>query len=274
MANVYVTDTYLSNIADAIRAKNGLSETYRPIEMGPAIDEINLIGDVTADMIAMRDFGSSISGTASKIDKYAFAYCYSLITANFSNCTHIGSSAFQYCSSLTTISFPNCVSIESYAFQCCSSLTTISFPNCTSINNYAFRNCYNLAIVSFPNCTRIGNYVFSYCYYLTTVSFPSCTNIGAYAFGNCSVLTTANFPNCSSISTNAFRYCYNLLSLYLNGVSSVTSLGTSAFYSTPIEGYTTSTGGVYGSVFVPSSLYSSFITATNWASISARIVSM
>jgi hypothetical protein len=46
------------------------------------------------------------------------------------------------------------------------------------------------------------------------------------------------------------------------------------FYSTPIGGRTTSTGGVYGSVFVPSSLYSSFITATNWTSISARIVSV
>lgn len=251
MANVYVNDIYLSDIADAIRAKNGLSETYRPIEMGYAIDNLNLVGDVTADMIATKNF-VSISGNATVIHDYAFIYCYSLITVNFPNCTHIGRSAFQYCSSLTTVSFPNCVSIESFAFQYCGSLTTASFSNCISINNYAFRNCYNLA----------------------TVSFPKCTSIGTYVFRDCSALAIINLPNCSNISTNAFRNCYNLLSLYLNSVSSVTNLGTSAFYSTPIGGYTTSTGGLYGSVFVPSSLYSSFITATNWASISARIVSV
>ena len=71
-----------------------------------------------------------------------------------------------------------------------------------------------------------------------------------------------------------FSKCYNLLSVYLN-VSSVTALSNvNAFISTPISDYTTSTGGVYGSIFVPTSLYSSFISATNWATYSSRIVSM
>lgn len=252
MANVYVTDTYLSDIADAIRAKNGLSETYRPMDMGTAINNLNLVGDVTADMVAMRDFGSSISGAASGIYSYAFAYC----------------------SSLTTVSFPNCSNIESYAFQYCSSLTSVSFPNCTSIGDYAFFSCCCLTTVSFPNCSNVGGAAFQSCYSLTAISFPNCTNVGTNAFQYCSSLTTISLPNCSNISNYAFRYCYNLLSLYLNNVSSVTSLGRSAFQSTPIGGYTTSTGGIYGSVFVPSSLYNSFITATNWTSISARIVSM
>jgi hypothetical protein len=55
-------------------------------------------------------------------------------------------------------------------------------------------------------------------------------------------------------------------------VSTVTTLAAYALSSTPIWGYTTSTGGVYGSVYVPSSLLTSFKTATNWVTISDRIV--
>ena len=37
MAKVLVTNTYLSNIADAIRGKNGTTNTYTPAQMAPAI---------------------------------------------------------------------------------------------------------------------------------------------------------------------------------------------------------------------------------------------
>ena len=50
--------------------------------------------------------------------------------------------------------------------------------------------------------------------------------------------------------------------------------GTSTFTSTPIAGYTTSTGGVYGSIFVPASLYDRYISATNWVTYSSRFVSV
>ena len=229
MANVYVTDTYLSDIADAIRSKSGLSETYRPIDMGPAIDAINLEVGVTADMIATGDFGSSISGNASSIAGFAFYNCSSLVSVNFPDCTIIGSYAFNSCIALTTANFSSCTSIGSYAFRSCSALTTINFPNCTHIENCAFQYC--------------------------------------------SVLTTASFPICTSIKASAFYNCYNLLSLNLTSVSVVTTLtGTSVFYSTPIGGRTTSTGGVYGSVYVPASLLTSFKKATNWTAISSRIV--
>jgi len=40
MPKVLVTDTYLTDIADAIREKLGVSDTYKPSEMGPAIETI------------------------------------------------------------------------------------------------------------------------------------------------------------------------------------------------------------------------------------------
>ena len=71
-----------------------------------------------------------------------------------------------------------------------------------------------------------------------------------------------------------FMRCYNLLSLYLLGSSVVSVANINVFSSTPMSNYTTSTGGVYGKIYVPSSLYNSYITAATWRTISARIVSV
>lgn len=208
-------------------------------------------GDYSIDDIAMRAISGDISGSAAYIGNYAFTGLSSLTTISFPSASYIGSSAFQSCSALTTASFPSATSICYCAFWGCSSLTTVSFPSVTSIGGHAFASCYSL----------------------TAASFPSVTSIGVYAFEHCSSLTTASFPNATSIGGYAFDSCYNLLSVYLLG-SSIPAIGTNAFRSTPIGGYTTLTGGVYGSVYVPASLYSSFLTADNWSSIAARIVSV
>ena len=47
-----------------------------------------------------------------------------------------------------------------------------------------------------------------------------------------------------------------------------------AFINTPISNYTTSTGGVYGSIFVPSALLDTYKNATNWKTYSARMVGL
>ena len=210
---------------------------------------------------------------ATSIGTYAFYSCSALTTASFSNVTSIGSYAFCNCSALTTASFPKVETIGGYMFRSCAALTTASFPNATSIGTYAFYNCSALTTANFPNVTSISSYAFGYCYSLITANFPKVITIGSNAFSHCSVLTTVSFPSVVSIFTSAFQYCYNLLSFYLLG-SSVPTLGAGVFYLTPIDGYTTSTGGVYGSIFVPSSLYNQYIVATNWSDISARIVSV
>lgn len=160
--------------------------------------------------------------------------------------------------------------IGPYVFYRCSSLTTASFPACTDIGVYAFSRCIGLTTASFSACTTIGSYAFYSCSGLTTVSFPVCATIRDSAFTYCSGLTTVSFPACKTIGAQAFKSCYRLISLYLMG-SSVATLGTSTFQSTPIGGYSAS-AGQYGSVFVPQSLLASYQAATNWASIASRIV--
>ena len=253
----YLTNTEeLTAIADAIRANMASGYTINEIA------EYNTIS------------GSLYGRNASYIVSRAFLSCSMITTVSFPMVASIGSYAFSGCGSLTEISFPIATNIGSYAFANCSKLTNVDFPMTTIVNQYAFYNCSMITTVSFPIATNIGSYAFSNCSKLTNVDFPMTTIVNQYAFYNCSMITTVSFPMVASIGSYVFRSCRNLLSLYLNNISIVPPLGNNVFMSTPIGGYTASTGGVYGSVFVPASLYSSFLTATNWSSISARIVSV
>lgn len=206
------------------------------------------------------------------IGSYAFASCYSLTTANLPSCTSIGSSAFALCSALSSISFPTCSVIDNYGFYKCISLVEANFPSCIKMSDLAFNNDTSLISVSFPNCTTIGTYVFASCYSLADVYLPVCKSIGQYTFGYCSQLSTVSFPSCTYIGPQAFQRCFNLLSLYLMGSSLCSLAGKDAFTSTPISDYTTSTGGVYGSIYVPASLLASYKAATNWVTYSSRFV--
>ena len=230
------------------------------------------------------------------IDDSVFTYC-KISYANFPILSELSrGSEFRTCSNLISISLPECTKIATNAFAYCSSLETVYCPKITYVGTDAFWHCEHL--ISFPMSliTFLGNYAFEFCYKLESanllalssvpyqafwncsalsyVSIPLVTILGEQSFDGCISLTNISAPHCTQISTNAFSRCYNLLSVYLN-VSAVPSLSNiNAFNSTPISNYTTSTGGIYGSIFVPTSLYSSFIAATNWATYSSRIVSM
>ena len=107
---------------------------------------------------------------------------------------------------------------------------------------------------------------------IQTITLSLCSIIASRAFGDCIKLTTASFPNCSRIYSAAFRDCENLVSLYLMNTARVVVLAsTNVFDGTPIDNYS-DVAGRYGSVFVPSALYSSYIKAKNWSTISDRIV--
>lgn len=234
------------------------------------------------------------------IGSFAFASCSSLSSISFPNCSTISMYAFRGCSSLSSISFPQCRILSGTGiFSGCSLLTSVTFPRCTNITNGVFSGCSNLESAFFPECVSIGIGAFQSLYALTDISFPKCVSVWQSAFQACSALTSVRFPQCASISMSAFtacqslttamfshssasagilsyafRICYNLLSLYLFGSVIYVLNALNAFQNTPIYSTTTSTGGIYGSIFVPESLYSTYISATNWATLSSRFVSL
>ena len=151
--------------------------------------------------------------------------------------------------------------IEPYMFAMLP-ITKLSNKQITTLKNWAFYSCYNLQLVNLPNCSYIGDNAFYWCNNLSSVNLPNCSYIGSSAFEGCSNIQSINLPNCSYIGDNAFYICSNLTNLTIT-YSSVPTLGNSAFYSCN-----------YLSIYVPSSLYNSYITATNWAYYSSRIVSI
>ena len=207
---------------------------------------------------------------ATSIGSNAFFQCFNLASINFPNVINIGNGAFSLCYDITTANFPKVTTIGSDAFNRCNGLTTASFPEATSVGDGAFYGCNSLITVSFPKATNIGG-AFSACRSLTSVNFPLVTSIASFTFYYCFSLTTASFPNATSIGNNVFNGCYNLISLYLTGSSLCALSNSNAFTSTPIGGYTASTG-TYGAIYVPASLLTSYKTASNWSYFSARIV--
>lgn len=120
-----------------------------------------------------------------------------------------------------------------------------------------------LSVYSNNRVSRVGNAAFVSCNNLKFINLQNCLSIGYNAFGNCVSLETVNLPLCEYIDGFAFTKCTHLREIYLNSVTSVTTL---AYDNTFTKGPT------FFSVYVPASLVDAFKTAQNWSSISGKIV--
>ena len=146
---------------------------------------------------------------------------------------------------LLRVFIPNSVTIiKASAFSNCRALQSVSIPNgVTNIEISAFYNCYALQSISIPNSiTGIWDNTFYNCFALQSISIPnSVTNIGDNTFYFCS----------------ASEYDFSKF-------STVPTLGTDAF-----KGILSST-----KILVPSSLYDTWVAATNWTIYANYIVAV
>lgn len=293
MAMYYVDESQLLSIADAIRAKNGTTASLAfPSAFAATISNLYDVQSVANRSL----IAGSMTFSSNNIGSYAYGGT-SLTFVNLPNATVVGSVAFRSCVNLTEVSAPKLTSIHVEAFRYNANLNAFYAPSLAWVSNYAFQGCSSLYSIAFPKVTAIGQYAFASCGIANVADehLGVCT-IGSYAFASClslinfyrstkalSIVRPGTFDNCRSLSTvrlnkvtainsYAFRSCYKLKSLYLHSLTAVPTLSANAFGSCPIGGYSTSLGA-YGSVYVPSSLYASFLTAKNWSAISARIVS-
>lgn len=309
MAKKLYEESNIQAIADAIRGKNGTTNTYKVSEMAGAIGAIEAGGeDPRVKGIIERTITEISDDSITELGNCAFAYCQKLVTVNFPNVTSIGNNAFQECSKLTTLNAENVQTIGKHAFYRCSLFNTLNFPKLTSIGDYAFYITH-IGIndtLNFPNVTSIGKYAFYSCYFYTA-NFPNVTSIGDYAFNRCVDLKTVNIPNvttlngtfdtCSSltdvgdlsqvvtISSNTFYYCIKLPKINL---PSVTSIGGSAFkgcsvLTQVIIGTTNCTlsntsaftstpiASGTGYIYVPDEAVETYKAATNWVEYASQI---
>lgn len=176
-------------IADAIREKNGSSDTYKLSEMAAAVLAISSDADHTVeDAIITRTITEYSNDRVEFIGKYSFQNCASLTSVNFPAVKNsIDVSAFQNCTSLMSVSFPNVRLIAVNAFQNCTSLTSVNFSAVETMYAYSFRNCTSLTSVNFPAATKIDISTFLGCTSLNTLILSGesvCTLSDVNAFTN------------------------------------------------------------------------------------------
>ena len=131
------------------------------------------------------------------------------------------------------LSDTNLTSIPNQAFYGCSSLTTVTLPTgLTSIGDSAFYGCTSLATVEVPDSlTTIGNSAFvNSGLQSIDLSGTSVTSIPYQAFWFCGSLSDVKLPTgITSIGTSAFCRCTSLTEFNFNSLTSLTSIGASAF---------------------------------------------
>ena len=197
MANVLVEETSLSNIASAIREKNGGSATYKPGELAAAIsnlptggsssDNVELkIGEGLVRRYIQEDSEESsgipetyVNTTWEAIGDYAFSnmrfkksqfsyrpHTYEMLHTTFSNVATIGNSAFS------NVSFFS----EGY---------------------YRPYQDNKYAIWDFPKVTKMWSYAFSNTQGINTLNFPILTSVEENTFSNTNIVNL-NIPNLES----------------------------------------------------------------------------
>lgn len=167
MSKVLVTESYLTDIGDAIRSKNGGSTKYKPNEMAAAIKNIKTQDNTAVNSIIDRTIsGDYTNNEVTSVGKYAFEFCINLKTVTMANATDINSNAFYYCTGLTSANFPNVKTVYSSAFNS-SGLTSITFNKLVTLgsnNDYSgiFENT-PMTSISIPSTIKtIGLYALSY----------------------------------------------------------------------------------------------------------------
>ena len=234
MAKVLVTDTSLTNIANAIRGKNSTSTTYKPAEMAAAIANLPSGGtqNWTAEGRALpQDLAVSLPASVTTIGNYAFNNIPITSIAFNSNITYISACAFKS-TKLTEITIPETVTkIGDSAFQSVP-ITHIVIPSATNIiDNSAFYSCASLTTVKIlSRPTQLSGQLFAYCSKLSTINIPSSINsIGwgvFYRYENLELVTIDNGFNvngdmCLSAST---KYSRETIVSWLNALYNRTGL--------------------------------------------------
>ena len=257
MANVLVEETSLSNIASAIRVKNGSTAVYKPGEMAAAITNLPTGGsgggssDIE-DGLIMDTLVNYENTTATKIKRHCFENSNTLATATFTNVIEVGNRAFSDC----------------YL------LSQITLPEATTLGTFCFDNDRKLSTVNCPKVKTVGQSAISWCQSLQSINLPEAETIETIAFAYCTVLTKVDLGNCKQFpGTRQFAECKKLTTLILRGntvcsaVYPVNNNDDGALYGTPIVDQSLGQGYVY----VPRALVDEYKKATNWAEIAGRI---
>ena len=161
MAITTINDTNLTNIADAIRSKNGTATTYKPSEMANAISQITTSEDLTSELTEQNTLIATQEATIDDIvsalqGKSAGGGDTSLEDSFMTgSITHYRNDRItltsQYClagrNNLITVELPNVKELQTRACFMCSNLERIELDNIERFYSGVFYGNYALKSV-------------------------------------------------------------------------------------------------------------------------------
>lgn len=249
MAMKLYPDTAVQAIANAIRAKNGSSDTYSIGEMAQAITDLPS-GGGGGDFDALVDGSiTSIESDVTSVRAYVCAGCTSLVSASFPNVTTAKGYMFNGCTSLRSVSLPSVTGFSgTYGFQNVT-INSIIFPKATSSPTANYFNGSKIGILVFPRLTRTVTNAINTVTTLTTVDFgETYATMGDYSFNGDTNLNTLILRRKTAPVT----------------LSNVRALSSTKFKN----------GGAGGTIYIPKVLYdqlgtgtNDYQSATNWSTI-------
>lgn len=242
---------------------------------------------ITCNMVGNKNWGD---GTEDALTSHTYAgYGDYIITCDGDTiATNVMGGTTKVAETLLRVYISNSVtSIESHSFNDCHSLQIASMPNSVTNIGVAFSNCYRLQFVSIGNGITSISGLFNLCYSIKYVSIPNSvtglgnngiggcpsvrhifvpnnvTTVGYYGFAGCRALQSIVFPNSvTSINGGAFSNCQSLQEYDFRHFDHVPTIDQKTF-----SALTSTT-----KIFVPSALYDTWVTATNWSTYANYIV--
>lgn len=217
MANVLVEEQTLTDIANAIREKNGTTDKMKPGAMVETIANLPSGGGIENGIEYLEFDGNGNLTKAkyygSELIRYAFSNQSALQNVELSNdVTYIGPYAFRYCPLNSLTKLPNSLTkIGTNAFYGASNMSLTELPNeIIDINSQAFYSCRALALTKLPSkLTRLKDNVFNTCTGLVSMEIHSgIVDLDSCVFESCTNLKNVTFKGTpSSIRDSVFRYC-------------------------------------------------------------------
>lgn len=304
MSKVLITESYLEDIADSIRAKNGTQNTYKPSQMASAIDDISgggttptgtkeisitQNGTTTEDVTNYASAEITVNVSASSPTLQTKTVTPSESTQNVSadngydglsqvTVNPIPSSYVQPSGSLS-ITDNDTYDVSQYA----SAVVNVSGGG-ISKSDFADFLAGNLVDLDFSGVTKLRDYALRNSK-ISNGYFPDLTSIGQYVFYNAQITTGAVvLPSLALLPNHALRSTGATLTAVDTTASTINANcfnGCSAMTKLVLRSPTVATlasttafvstpfdnGGTGGTIYVPNALKSAYQTASNWATL-------
>ena len=227
MAIVTTDNQHYSDIATAIRSKNGTETLYKPSEMAAAISAISGGGEpeppddgktrlyITVPANSMPDRPPP----RNQVPLYFRNYTGDNITVDWGDGTE--PEIFTKVTFNTTHTYEKAgdyvISIENGSLELGSDTFRYGLMGSTKDDNTVYRSMLKKIYIG-KNVSNITSYAFQYCYSLSFVTISDTVKrIGQYAFNACRSLSSIKIPSSvTTIDTSCFNSCVSLSSVIIS----------------------------------------------------------